>query len=63
MDHGQATMLGFGLALLGGGGFVFSRPAPSQQAVYIRRIAGMMLTGLGLALSVFALGLATAARP
>jgi hypothetical protein len=58
MAQNQATMLGFGLALIGGGVFVFTRPAPSESAVYIRRIAGMMLLGLGLALSAFTISLA-----
>jgi len=48
------------LALIGGGMFVFTRPVQSEHAVYIRRIVGMMLTGFGLALSVFGLGLALA---
>ncbi len=60
MTQNQATMLGFGLALIGGGAFVFSRPAPSESAVYARRIVGMMLLGLGLALSAFGLSLALA---
>lgn len=60
MNQAQATMLGFGLALIGGGMFVFTRPVHSEHAVYIRRIVGMMLTGFGLALSVFGLGLALA---
>jgi hypothetical protein len=55
MNQNQATMLGFGLALIGGGVFAFTRPAPSESAVYIRRIAGMMLLGLGLTLAAFAL--------
>jgi hypothetical protein len=62
MAQSQATMLGFGLALIGGGAFVFTRRAPSESAVYARRIVGMMLTGLGLALSVFGLGMALAMR-
>jgi hypothetical protein len=62
MTQSQATMLGFGLALIGGGVFVFTRPAPSESAVYIRRIAGTMLLGLGLALSAFSLALALAER-
>jgi hypothetical protein len=53
MAQNQATMLGFGLALIGGGAFVFTRPAPSESAIYIRRILGMMLLGIGLALSAF----------
>jgi hypothetical protein len=61
MAQNQATMLGFGLALIGGGAFVFTRPAPSESAVYIRRIAGMMLLGLGLALSAFSVALVLAA--
>jgi len=62
MAQNQATMLGIGLALIGGGAFVFTRPAPSESAVYIRRIVGMMLLGLGLALSAFSLALALAER-
>jgi hypothetical protein len=58
MAQNQATMLGFGLALIGGGAFVFTRPAPSESAVYIRRILGMMLLGLGLTLSAFGISLA-----
>jgi hypothetical protein len=59
MAQNQATMLGFGLALIGGGVFIFTRPAPSESAVYIRRIVGMMLLGFGLALSAFGVSLAT----
>lgn len=62
MDYGQATMLGFGLALIGGGAFVFTRSAPSESAVYIRRIAGTMLLGLGLALAAFGLTMVLAVR-
>ena len=61
IDQGRKTMLGVGLVLLGLGVAVFLRPAPSESAVYIRRIAGMMLFGFGLALSVFAVGLSLAA--
>ena len=61
MTQGQATMLGFGLALIGGGVFVFTRPVRSESAVYIRRIVGMMLLGLGLALSAFGVAFALAA--
>jgi hypothetical protein len=62
MAQNQATMIGFGLALIGGGVFTFTRPAHSESAVYIRRIVGMMLLGLGLALSVFGISLALATR-
>ena len=60
MTHSQATLLGFGLTMIGGGVFVFTRPAPSESAVYIRRILGMMLLGLGLALAGFGVSLALA---
>jgi hypothetical protein len=33
MAQNQATMLGFGLALIGGGAFVFTRPARNESAV------------------------------
>lgn len=58
MDYGQATMLGFGLALIGGGAFALTRPVSSERAVYARRIAGTMLLALGLALCAFALTMA-----
>jgi hypothetical protein len=61
MSPGHPAMLGIGLALIGGGVYVFTRPAPSESAVYIRRIAGMMLLGLGLALCAFTVSLASAA--
>jgi LPXTG-motif cell wall-anchored protein len=62
LEQGQALLLGIGLAFLAGGGFVFSRRVTSEQAVYIRRIAGTMLCGFGFALSVFGLGLMLAMR-
>ena len=60
IDQGRKTMLGVGLVLLGLGIAVFLRPAVGESAVYIRRIAGMMLFGFGLALSVLAVGLSLA---
>lgn len=53
-------MLGVGAALLGAGAFVWSRPAPHQGAVYLRRIAGTMLTAFGCVLMLFAIGLTLA---
>ena len=60
MPHGQSLMLGFGLVGLAAGLIVLTRRGGSPQAVYARRIGGMMLTGGGFALTVFALGLAQA---
>jgi hypothetical protein len=54
-------MLGFGLTLLGGGVYVFTRPALSESAVYIRRIAGMMLLGFGLGMTAISLAFILAA--
>ena len=45
-------MLGVGAALLGAGAFVWSRPTPHQGAVYLRRIAGTMLTAFGVGLTL-----------
>lgn len=50
-------MLGFGLAGLAAGLYLVTRRGGSEQAVYARRIAGMMLTGGGLALTLFSLSL------
>ena len=60
MNHGRLTMLGVGAVLLGAGAFVYSRPAPSEGAVYLRRIAGTMLTAFGGVLILFAVGLTLA---
>ena len=60
MNHGRLTMLGVGTALLGAGAFVYTRPAPNEGAVYLRRIAGTMLTAFGAVLVLFAIGLTLA---
>lgn len=57
MSRGLALMLGLGLAALIGGITLLTRRGGGEQAVYGRRIAGTMLTGLGLTLTVFAVGL------
>ncbi|MEQ1542892.1 MAG: hypothetical protein ABL926_11610 [Novosphingobium sp.] len=53
-------MLGFGLAALTAGLVVLTRRGGSEQAVYARRIGGMMITAAGFALTVFSIGLARA---
>jgi hypothetical protein len=62
MSQGNTAMLGIGVSLIGGALFTFTRPAPSESAVYIRRIVGTMLAGFGLALSVFGAALIMAAQ-
>lgn len=57
MTRGSALALGFGLVLLAAGALVLSRRGGSDQAVYARRIVGMMLTAGGLALTINALAL------
>lgn len=58
MPHANPLMLAFGLAGLAGGLTVLTRRGGSEQAVYARRIGGMMLTAGGFALTVFSIGLA-----
>ncbi len=53
-------MLGVGAALIGAGGFVYTRRAAGEGAVYLRRIAGTMLTAFGGVLILFAVGLTLA---
>lgn len=53
-------MLGVGAALIGAGGFVYTRRAADEGAVYLRRIAGTMLTAFGGVLILFAVGLTMA---
>ncbi|NOU03053.1 MAG: hypothetical protein HOO94_05320 [Novosphingobium sp.] len=60
MTHGQSLMLGFGLAALTAGLVVLTRRGGSEQAVYARRIGGMMITAAGFALTVFSIGLSRA---
>ncbi len=60
MNHGRTTMLGVGAALIGAGGFVYTRRAAGEGAVYLRRIAGTMLTAFGGVLILFAVGLTLA---
>lgn len=60
MTYGQSLMLGFGLVALTAGLIVFTRRGGSEQAVYARRIGGMMLTAAGFALTVFSIGLSRA---
>jgi hypothetical protein len=62
MEQGQASMLGIGLVAIGGGLFTLTRPAPSESAVYIRRIAGTMLIGFGCALSLFGIAFSMASQ-
>ncbi|MDE2437404.1 MAG: hypothetical protein KGM49_14200 [Sphingomonadales bacterium] len=57
MTHSTGPMLGFGLIGLCAGLFIVTRRGGSEQAVYARRIVGMMLTGGGLALTLFSLSL------
>ncbi|MBS0481317.1 MAG: hypothetical protein JSR96_04045 [Proteobacteria bacterium] len=57
MAQSTGPMLGFGLAGLAAGLYLVTRRGGSEQAVYARRIAGMMLTGGGLALTLFSLSL------
>lgn len=57
MSRGSALALGFGLALLAAGALVLVRRGGSEQAVYARRIVGMMLAAGGLALTINALAL------
>ena len=46
---GHGLTFAVGLVLLAAGVLVITRPAPSEQAVYARRIVGMMLiAGVGL---------------
>ena len=60
MNHGRLTMLGVGAALIGAGAVAYTRPAPDEGAVYLRRIAGTMLTAFGAVLILFAVGLTLA---
>ena len=60
MNHGRLTMLGVGAGLIGTGAFVYTRRAPDEGAVYLRRIAGTMLTAFGCVLILFAVGLTLA---
>jgi hypothetical protein len=53
-------MLTFGLAGLVAGLTVLTRRGGGEQAVYARRIGGMMLTAAGFALTVFSIGLSRA---
>ena len=56
LSHAQTLMLGFGLTGIGAGCAVLPwRGADSPGQLYARRIVGMMLLGLGLALTGFAL--------
>jgi hypothetical protein len=50
-------ILGIGLVLLAAGLVTVTRRGGSEQAIYARRIVGMMLTAGGLALTVNALAL------
>lgn len=60
MNQGRVTMMGVGAALIGAGGVVYTRRAPSESAVYLRRIAGTMLSVFGVVLILFAVGLTLA---
>ena len=50
-------MLGFGLLSFAIGAALLLRRGGSEAAVYVRRIAGTMLSALGLVLVMFAFGL------
>jgi hypothetical protein len=58
MTLANLIMLGLGLAALAGGTLLLLRRGGSEPSVYARRIAGTMLAALGLALAIFAIGLA-----
>ena len=60
MNHGRLVMLGVGVGLIGAGAVVFTRHTPDEGAVYLRRIAGTMLTVFGVVLMLFAVGLTLA---
>lgn len=60
MNHGRLIMLGVGVALIGAGAFTYTRRAADEGAVYLRRIAGTMLTAFGAVLILFAVGLTLA---
>ena len=62
MTLAHLIMLGVGLLALAVGTALFARSGVgSEPARYVRRIAGAMLTALGIILTLFALGLPTRA--
>lgn len=57
MTTGHGLTFAIGLVLLAAGLVTVTRRGGSEQAIYARRIVGMMLTAGGLALTVNALAL------
>ena len=57
MIPAHLVMLGIGIAAFALGLVLLVRRGGSEQAVYARRIAGMMLAALGMFLTIFATGL------
>ena len=57
MTLANLIMLGLGLAAFLLGAAILLRRGGSEGAVYARRIAGTMIAALGLALTIFAVGL------
>jgi len=59
MTRGPIIMYAVAATALAGGGFLLTRQATSEGAIYARRIAATMLCALALILTVFATALAS----
>jgi hypothetical protein len=57
MTLANLIMLGFGLVAFAVGVALVARRGGSEQAVYARRIGGIMALSLGVILAIFAVGL------
>ena len=57
MSVANLIMLALGIVAFVAGAAILARRGGGEQAVYARRIAGVMVLSLGLILAVFAIGL------
>lgn len=60
MGGSSLLMLVVGLAAIAAGGFVLTRKAESEVAIYLRRIGGIMLIAFGAFLMIAAVSLGSA---
>lgn len=61
MSNANLVMLGLGIAAFAIGLILLVRRGGSEASIYARRIAGMMIAALGIFLTIFAVGLSSAA--